>query len=319
MIYEDSCGVVLDDVFLRLCGFLPGIEVLLKLEGLNPAGSIKLKTAVSLVRDLEECARLRVGSRIIESSSGNLGRALSVVCAAKGYPLTIVTDPNASGASIRMMEALGTNVVVVRERDANGGFLGTRIAYIEAELARDRGLVWPNQYASQANAAAHYERTARSIHTEIPQAGAVVVGVGTSGTLMGCLSYYLKHSPATRIIAVDAAGSVLFGGPPGPRHIPGIGASRVPELFADGGEFEKVQVPESEAVAMCWRLARERGLAVGGSTGSVLAAVAALAATFPPGETVVAISPDLGEQYLESVYDRSWVSRHFGDHAAIGG
>src|SRR5439155_21262652 len=77
MIYEDSCGIVLDDVFLRLPGFLPGVEVLLKIEGLNPAGSIKLKTALSLVEDLEECARLRAGSRIIESSSGNLGRALS--------------------------------------------------------------------------------------------------------------------------------------------------------------------------------------------------------------------------------------------------
>jgi cysteine synthase A len=319
MIYEDSCEIVLDDVFLRLPGFLPGVEVLLKIEGLNPAGSIKLKTALSLVQDLEECARLRAGSRLIESSSGNLGRALSVVCAAKGYALTIVTDPNASPASIRMMQALGTDVVVVSKRDANGGFLGTRIAYIQSELAQDSDLVWPNQYANHANAAAHYERTARSIHSEVPQADAIVIGVGTCGTLMGCLSYYLKHSPDTRIIAVDAAGSVLFGGPAGTRHIPGIGASRVPELFADGGEFEKVLVPEAEAVAVCWRLARERGLAVGGSTGSVLAAVQTLASTFAPGDTVVAISPDLGEQYLESVYERSWVGRHFGGRAVNGG
>ncbi len=317
MIYESACQVVLDDIFLRLRGFIDDIDLLLKLEAFNPAGSIKIKTALSLIEDLEKDDRLRPGSRIIESSSGNLGTALGVVCAAKGYPLTIVTDPNASKASIRMMETLGAEVVIVTKRDANDGFLGTRIAYIRDQLTRDRRLVWPNQYANPANAAAHYERTACSIHAEIPQACAIIVGAGTTGTLMGCFSYYEKHSPDTRIVAVDSVGSVLFGGQRGPRYIPGIGVSRVPELFVESAALEKIVIPEHQAIAMCWRLARERGVVAGGSTGSVLAAVWELRDTFPSGSTVVAISPDLGYQYLDSVYVSAWVRDHFGDSADI--
>jgi N-(2-amino-2-carboxyethyl)-L-glutamate synthase len=319
VIYQNSYDIVLDDIFLDLADLLPEVTVLLKLEGFNPAGSIKLKTAVSLIEDLEKHAQPSRGCHIIESSSGNIGIALSVVCAAKGYPLTIVTDPNASTLSLRMMETLGTEVVIVAERDANGGFLGSRIAYIAAALARDSTLLWPNQYANWANAQAHYERTARSIHQTVPHADSLVIGVGTTGTLMGCVSYYAEHSPATRLIAVDAVGSVLFGGAQGPRHIPGIGASRVPEIFVDDNRFERVAVPEQEAIAMCQRLASERGILVGGSTGSALAAVRRLRETFRPGSTVVTVSPDLGTHYLDSVYEESWVGQVYGDPAESGG
>ncbi len=310
MIYDAAYEIVLDEIFLRLDSFIPHLSVLLKIEGLNPARSIKLKTAVSLIESLEASSCLHKGSRIIESSSGNLGTALSVICAAKGYQLTIVTDPNAAELSVRMMEALGTSVIMVTDRDANGGFLGTRIAYIMAALAQDNDLLWPNQYASIANPDAHYQRTARSIHREIPHADVILVGVGTGGTLVGCLSYYREHSPATRVVAVDAAGSVIFGGASAPRHIPGIGASRVPELLRDPGDLERILVTEQDTVDMCWRLAREHGIAAGGSTGSVLAAAGRLASTLPDGATVVAISPDLGEQYLESVYSEDWIKQH---------
>ncbi|MGY0231934.1 2,3-diaminopropionate biosynthesis protein SbnA [Longispora urticae] len=312
MIYQSAHDIVFEDVFLDMGGLVPDVRLLVKLEGLNPAGSIKLKPAVALVESLE-ARGLRPGQRLIESSSGNLGIALSAVCAAKGYELTVVTDPNATPAAVRTMKALGARVVVISERDGNGGYLASRIAHIMAAIARDPDLMWPNQYANPANCAAHHQRTARGIHREVPHADVLVIGVGTTGTLMGCLSYYREHSPATRVVAVDAEGSVLFGGPSGKRHIPGLGVSRVPELFVDTGGFEKVVVPETETIEMCRLVARRHGLLVGGSTGTVLAGVRRIAPTLPVGATVVAVSPDLGERYLDSVYSDSWVAERYPD------
>jgi cysteine synthase A len=311
-IHRSVADIVNDDIFVELPGFLPGIEVIVKLEGLNPGGSIKMKTARALLADLEDTGQLHRGGHVIESSSGNLGVALSVACAARGYALTIVTDPNANAAAVKAMRALGTDVVVVAERDANGGFLGTRINYIRERLERDHELVWTNQYASPANATAHYWTTAASVHRAVPGADVLAIGAGTTGTLMGCMRYFAEHHPTTRLVAVDSVGSVLFGGPAGRRWLPGLGASRVPESYEDNGTFVKTVVPETEAVAVCRRLARRYGLLAGGSTGTVLAAVIRLAGDIETGSTVVALSPDMGDRYLDTLYDDEWTRHRFG-------
>lgn len=319
MIFERASDVVTDDVFLRLSGFLATGEVFLKLEGLNPAGSVKLKTAVALLESLERTGALRPGSRVIESSSGNLGVALSVACAARGYALTVVTDPNAARHSIRVMESLGTDVTVVSARDAQGGYLHTRINYIHQRLAEDPELVWLNQYANPAGVSAHRDRTAAAIHEGLGTVDALFVGVGTTGTLMGCVEYFGKHSPDTRVIAVDSVGSVTFGAPAAPRFIPGLGASRRPELFADTGGFEKTLIPEVDTVAMCRRVAETYGLLVGGSTGTVLAAVQQLAPTLPEGARVAAISPDMGDKYIDTVYSDAWVTERYTEIPELAG
>jgi cysteine synthase A len=311
MIFGAAHEIVTDDIFLDMAGFVPGVNLILKLEGLNPAGSIKLKTAIALIEDLIDRFGIGPGNRLIESSSGNLGIALGTLCAARGVSLTIVADPNTNSATLRTMRAQGTTVVVVTERDANGGFLQTRIDYIRSQLERDRKLFWPNQYANQANSSAHYRYTARSILSELPDVGAVLVGVSTSGTLMGCLAFFREHRPATRIIAVDSEGSILFSSKGAPRLIPGLGASRRPELLVDEGDYERVLVPEVETVSACHLAARRHGLLVGGSTGTVLAAVRRLAPTLRDGKPVVAISPDTGERYLDTVYSEEWVADHF--------
>ncbi|MGA8117713.1 MAG: 2,3-diaminopropionate biosynthesis protein SbnA [Actinocatenispora sp.] len=310
MIFRATHDIVLDDVFLDMAGFIPGVNLLLKLEGFNPAGSIKLKTAVSLMEDMAN-AGIAPGDRVIESSSGNLGIALSTLCAAKGFDLTIVTDVNTNPAAIRTMRALGTHVVMITDRDANGGFLQSRIDYIRAQLSDDPKLFWPNQYANLANSAAHYHRTARSILREIPDVGTILVGVGTAGTLMGCRSFFREHRPGTRIVAVDSEGSILFGGNGEPRLIPGLGASRRPELLVDDDSYEYVIVPEVETVTACQLVARRFGLLIGGSTGTVLAATRRLAPSLSNGAPVVAISPDMGERYLDSVFSAEWVSEQF--------
>lgn len=314
MIYEKVSDIVTDDIFIVLNDFVPDTAVYLKLEGLNPAGSIKLKTANALIESMEKIGALRPGARVIESSSGNLGVALSVVCAAKGYPLTVVTDPNATRHAIRVMECLGTEIVEVSIRDMHGGYLQTRLDYIRQRLDLDPDLLWPNQYANPANIRAHREQTAQAIHHGMGTVDALFVGAGTTGTLMGCVQYFARHSPRTRIIGVDAAGSVTFGGPAAPRFIPGLGTSRRPEIYADDGRFEKVLIQEADTVATCRLVAAKYGLLAGGSTGTVLAAVSKLSPSLPPGSRVAAISPDLGDKYVDTVYSDTWVNERYTEN-----
>jgi cysteine synthase A len=293
------------DCFLRLEG-LVAADVYLKLEGLNPAGSVKLRPAVWMIETLEAEGRLQAGyHHVIESSSGNLGIALALTCKVKGYAFTCVTDPNANPGAVRLMQAYGASVVMVRERDTMGGYLGTRIAYIRQMLATDPRAVWTNQYANPANAGAHYALTAPAIQRAFPDLDYLFIGAGTTGTLVGCASYFARHQPSTKVIGVDAVGSVTFGGPAARRHLPGLGTSRRPELADLHTPDEVVYVRERDAVRTCRSLLDRYGLLVGGSTGTVISAVE----HYPlrPGSSVVAISPDFGDRYLDTLYDEDWV------------
>lgn len=311
MIVHRVADVVVDDMFLVLDDVVPGSDVFLKLEGLNAAGSVKLKTAVGLLDHAEAAGLLIPGGRVIESSSGNLGVALSVVCAERGYRFTCVCDPNVSEFSVAFMRATGAEVVVIDQRDRNFGYLESRIAYVHERLAADNSLVWLNQYANPANPAPHRTRTAPSIHAEIGHVDYLFAGAGTTGTLSGCVQYFRVHSPHTKIIAVDVVGSVTFGFPPGVRHIPGLGTSRRPEL-ADALSVDRVVlVEESYAVRRCRELARSRGLVAGGSTGAVLSAIGTMSDDIPPGSRIVALSPDFGDRYLQTIYHDTWVKDRF--------
>jgi cysteine synthase A len=312
VIYEHAYEMVLDNVFLHLGDAITNVEVYLKIEGLNPAGSIKLKAAVSMVEDAERRGVLRPGDTLIESSSGSLGTALAMVSATKGYHFICVTDPNTLPMSVDIMAALGAEVVEVDWLDASGGYLGSRITYIQQRVAENPRLVWLNQYANPANWLAHDRCTAKAITAELPRVDFLFVGVGTSGTLMGCISHFRKVSPDTRIIAVDAVGSVSFGSPAGPRFIPGVGASRRPEILRPELVDELVLVSETDTVRTCRRLARQHGLLAGGSTGSVVSAILSRGPELPAGSCVVGVSPDFGDRYTRTIYDDVWVAERFG-------
>lgn len=310
MLHNQLCEVIHDQTFLRVQGL--GVDFHLKMESLNPAGSIKLKTAVGLVDDVQARGLVGPGTQLIESSSGNLGVALAMVCAERGLPFTCVVDPNSSEHNVRMMRSYGATVVRVDAVDANNGFLATRIAHIKAQVAADPRYVWLNQYENPANPAAHARTTAHAIARQFGHVDYLFVGAGTTGTLMGCLQYFRRHHPATRIIAVDSVGSVTFGTPPGRRYIPGLGTSQRPGIFDAQGVHALEMVPEAQTVTMCRHLAKSRGLLVGGSTGTVVAGVHAWRDRIPAGAVVVALSPDWGERYLDTVYDDEWVLQRFG-------
>jgi 2,3-diaminopropionate biosynthesis protein SbnA len=281
-----------------------------KCEGLNVAGSIKLKPAVRMIEDLKRSGWLTSDSILVESSSGNLGIALSMIAAANGYRFICVTDPNATRSSLNTMRAMGTEVIVVTDRDANQGYLGTRIALIKSMCARDPRMIWINQYANEGNWRAHYDTTAPEILRRFPKVDWLFIGAGTTGTLMGCARYFRQASPTTRIVAVDAEGSVTFGAAAAPRLIPGLGTSSRPPILDARLISDMVQVSEPETIAMCRALARH-GLLLGGSTGTVMAGIVHFADRIGATDIVVTISPDFGANYLDTIFDDAWVARHF--------
>ena len=308
MIVESPLDLIFPDLFYRLRSFAGTHDVFLKLEGFNVTGSIKIKTAIGLIDDLERRGVARPGKTVIvESSSGNLGLALSLVCAIKGYKFICVTDPNANRSTKKGMQLYGARVIVVKERDPAGGFLGSRLRRIERILQAEPNAIWLNQYANIANKNVHAEQTANEIAREFKKVDWVFVGAGTTGTLAGICERLRQVFPAVKIVAVDPAGSVTFGGAPAKRNIPGIGTSVRPKLAELANPDRVVAVTEETTIETCLSFVRDYHLLVGGSTGTVLAAVQRLAPEFLPGDTIVAISPDLGEKYLDTIYDSAWV------------
>ena len=308
MIIESPLDLVFRDLFYRARNFCGDHDLFLKLEGLNITGSIKIKTAIALIENLESQGVIEPNrSVIVESSSGNLGLALSLVCSVKGYKFICVTDTNASRTNVRGMELYGARVIVVDGRDGGGGYLEHRFKVIDELLKSDKNAIWLNQYANLANPNVHSEQTANEIAREFKKVDWIFIGSGTTGTLTGVADRLRQEFPNIKVVAVEPVGSVTFGGPPGTRNIPGIGTSRRPELADLAKPDRIVSVDEETTVESCLSFVRDHHLLVGGSTGSVLAAVRQLAGEFEPGDVIVAISADLGEKYLDTVYDPAWV------------
>ncbi|MGY1594418.1 2,3-diaminopropionate biosynthesis protein SbnA [Geodermatophilus sp. SYSU D00708] len=302
---EDDLYVDLEPIFEQ--------PLFLKCEGFNFAGSIKVKAATEMVESAERDGVLTPDSIIVESSSGNLGVALSMIAASKGYRFLCVTDSRCNLQTRLLMEALGADVHVISEPHPTSGFLGARMDHVRALCAADPRYVWLNQYTNTGNWRAHYRTTAPAIARSFPRLDVVFVGAGTTGTLMGCARFFREWRRPVRVVAVDAVGSVTFGGAPGRRMLPGLGMSVPPPLLDASYVDEVVMVEEADAIRSCHRLAR-RGFLFGGSTGTVVSgAVRWLAEHDARHLTAVAIAPDLGERYLETVYQSNWLHALYGE------
>ena len=301
-----------DDLYVDL-GSVVGHPLFLKCEGFNFAGSVKLKAAAAMVVTAERDGVLRPGSILIESSSGNLGVALSVIAASKGYRFVCVTDSRCNLAARLLMEALGAEVHTITEPDPVDGFLGARLEYVRALCASDLNYVWLDQYRNDDAWKAHYSTTGPAIARRFPDLDVLLVGAGTTGTLMGCARYFRRWRPSVRIVAVDPVGSVSFGTPAARRMIPGLGMNVRPPLLDESLVDDVVHVEEVDAIRTCYRLAR-RGFLFGGSTGTVVSgATHWLADHAAHDKTAVAIAPDLGERYLDTLYQANWVQDLYGE------
>lgn len=302
-----------DDLYVDLRPVIDS-PLYLKCEGFNFAGSVKLKAAAAMVAAAERDGRLTADSVIVESSSGNLGIALSLIAADRGLRFICVTDPRCNPATVRVMHALGAEVRVVSETDGNGGYLASRIKYVQDLCDSSDRYVWLNQYANENNWLAHYRGTAPAIDRQFPDLEILFVGAGTTGTLMGCARYFRERNKPVTIVAIDAVGSVTFGAVPERRMVPGLGTSKRPALVDESFIDDVVHVPEPDTIRTVHALA-SRGFLFGGSTGTVVSGAATWLAAKYPGEdpVAVAIAPDLGERYLDSIYDERWLRDHFAD------
>ncbi|MFF3020702.1 2,3-diaminopropionate biosynthesis protein SbnA [Streptomyces sp. NPDC057939] len=301
-----------EELFIDLRPSL-GCPLFLKCEGFNFAGSVKLKAATEMVESAERDGTITPDSILVESSSGNLGVALSVITASKGYRFVCVTDSRCNLATRLMMEALGSTVHVITDHEAGSSFLAARLDYVKGLCQADDRCVWLSQYTNPANWKAHYRNTAPAIARGFPQLDVLFVGAGTTGTLMGCARYFSDWHRRVRIIAVDSSGSVTFGGAPGRRMIPGLGMSVPPPLLDRSLVDEAVLVDEEDTIRTCRALAR-RGFLFGGSTGTVVSGAAKWLARHPDtGLTAVGIAPDLGERYLDTLYQENWVRALYDD------
>ncbi len=313
LIADNPLELILDKVFCRIDNFLSvKANLFLKIEGFNPAGSIKIKPAIRMLEALEERGEISPGySHIIESSSGNLGVAVSLACSIKGYSFTCISDPNISLRNEQYIKLFGAELVIVKNKDENGGFLNSRINLIKRLIEENDHFFWLNQYANTDNKNAHYLSTAPSIFESFPEIDYLFVGAGTTGTLMGCAEYIRNNNLKTKIIAIDVLGSVTFDFPASKRYIPGLGTSRKPELVDKSLIDDLVLVKEEDTIKMCRELLRKKALLVGGSTGTVLAGIKAYAHKLDTAKNIVVISPDFGDRYLDTIYDDQWVSERF--------
>lgn len=313
MLYDSPINLMFDDIFLNLdiLDQESKHDIYLKIEGLSLTGSIKVKSAVYMIEQLEKEGVLKKGMTVIESSSGNLGLALSMVCANKGYKFICVSDVNISPFNEQLIKAYGSELVIIDCKDENGGYLGSRIKYIKTLLETQSELIWVNQYENQNNVKAHYYSTAQSIYNSFAKVDYLFVGIGTTGTLGGVSSFFKKYSPTTKVIGVDTTGSVTFGGKPGKRFIPGLGTSSPPAIRRFSSYDDIIYINENETISMCRKLAK-KGYFFGGSTGTVLSGVDRYLDKIDEKSVVVAISPDMGDKYLDTIYSDSWVKEKFG-------
>ncbi|MCH9649659.1 MAG: 2,3-diaminopropionate biosynthesis protein SbnA [Deltaproteobacteria bacterium] len=288
-------------------------EVFGKLEGLNPGGSSKDRPAKQIIQKALMEGRIQAGSTVIESSSGNMAIGLAQASILYGLKLVCVVDAKTSAQNLRILKAYGAEIEYVAEPDAlTGEFLPARIDRVHRLMKQIPGSYWPNQYGNLTNSRTHLTSTIPEIFEAVEQLDFLFCASSTCGTVRGAVDYVQEQGLETKVIAVDAMGSVIFGGEKGPRLLPGMGAGLRPPLCPVERVDGVVQVSDLESVVGCRQLLRREAIFCGASSGGAISAVRKMAEAIPSGSRCAAILPDRGERYLETVFDDQWVRDQFG-------
>ncbi len=275
------------------------VTILAKLEYLNPAGSIKDRTALAMIEDAEKNGRLKPGAAIIEPTSGNTGIGLAAIAAAKGYKVILTLPETMSVERRKLLKAYGAELVLTE------GSKGMAGAIEKAnELAEEiEGSIILGQFENPANPAIHKATTGPEIWDQTDgNVDIFVASVGTGGTITGVGEYLKEKNPAIKVVAVEPAGSpVLSKGEKGSHKIQGIGAGFVPEVLNTDIYDEIITVEDDDAFAEGRAFALSEGILVGISSGAALKAASVLAARPEnKGKTIVVILPDSGDRYLST-------------------
>jgi len=309
MIFEDNSLSIGRTPLVKLTRVTAGAPVTMlgKIEGRNPAYSVKCRIGAAMIWDAEQRGLLKPGKEIIEPTSGNTGIALAFVAAARGYPITLTMPETFSIERRKVLKAFGANLVLTEGREGMKGAIQKAEEILNSDPNR---WVMPQQFKNPANPDIHFRTTGPEIWEDTGGAIDVLIsGIGTGGTITG-VSRYIKQTCGKKILSVgvEPAGSpvitqTLAGQParPGPHKIQGIGAGFIPDTL-DLKMVDRVeQVTNEESIEMARRLTREEGILAGISCGAAAAAAARLA-KLPEfaGKTFVVILPDSGERYLSS-------------------
>lgn len=275
-----------------------GARVLVKLEFFNPAGSIKDRVALQMVKDAEKAGKLKPGGVIVEPTSGNTGIGLAMVAAARGYRLIIVMPETMSIERQKLIRGLGAELELTPGDEGMAGAVKKAQEIVE----KHQEYIILQQFENPANPEAHRLTTAQEIIEQVgDDLAAFVCGVGTGGTISGVGSVLKEKLPAVKVIAVEPAGSpVLSGGKAGTHGIQGIGAGFIPPVLDQSIIDEVIQVEDDDAFNTARKMMREEGIMAGISSGAAVFAALRAAAKFSPEKAVLAIAPDTGERYLST-------------------
>jgi len=315
-IRDGFIGAVGNTPLIRLASLSreTGCEILGKAEFLNPGGSVKDRAALWIIRAAEKSGALKPGGAVVEGTAGNTGIGLAHICAARGYKCVIVIPDNQSEEKMELLRILGAEVRPVPPKpykdDDNYQKIAGRLA------AATPNAIWANQFDNVVNRQAHYESTGPEIWRDTGgKVDAFVSAVGTGGTLAGTARFLKEKNPKVRIVLADPHGSALYSWAKTGKLIAeggsiteGIGTTRITANFEGTPVDDAERVSDLEAVGMVYRLLREEGLFVGGSTGINVAAAVATARKLGPGHTVVTLLCDRGSLYFKRLFNPAWLA-----------
>ena len=285
-------------------------KVAVKVEMMNPGGSVKDRVALAMIAEAETRGLLRPGGTIIEATAGNTGVGLAMVAAVRGYRCIFVLPDKMSGEKIALLKAYGAEVVITPTSvppDSPESYNG-----VADRLTREIPGAWrPNQFENLANPEIHYRTTGPEIWEDTKgKITAFVAGVGTGGTISGVGRYLKERNPNIKVVGADPEGSVLSGGSPKPWKVEGIGEDFVPKTFTSQYVDDWERVSDAESFHVARELARREGMLLGGSTGTNVAAALRYARRLGPGHLVVALGCDTGRNYLSKFFDDKWLKEN---------
>jgi len=299
-VYDNICQVIGRTPIVRLNRIVKDgwAEILVKLESFNPGGSVKDRIALSMIERAEQEGVLKPGGTIVEPTSGNTGIGLAMVAASKGYRVILTMPEDMSTERINLLRAYGAQIVLTPRQE----FMQGAISAAEKIVRENPGYFMPQQFRNPANPDVHRRTTAQEILSVLDsKLDALVVGIGTGGTVTGTGEVLKKAIPGLKVFAVEPAESPFFsGGKPGPHRIQGIGAGFKPEIFNREVVDRIVTVSYEHARTASRHLAELEGILCGVSSGAILHAGMTVAQEIGRGKRVLTILPDTGERYLST-------------------